>query len=78
MLRAIEVCANTNRWHRHTGPVAVFCAGLMACVLLAPPLAAGPLVGAAAVGTTAGIDGGAAGQQSHRLRRPTVIAQRGQ
>jgi cobalt/nickel transport system permease protein len=48
MLRAIEACANTNRWHRHTGPVALFCAGLMACVLLAPPLVAGPLVGAAA------------------------------
>lgn len=48
MLRAIETCANTNRWHRHTGPVALFCAGLMACVLLAPPLVAGPLVGIAA------------------------------
>jgi cobalt/nickel transport system permease protein len=48
MLRAIESCANTNRWHRYTGPVALFCAGLMACVLLAPPLVAGPLVGAAA------------------------------
>jgi cobalt/nickel transport system permease protein len=48
MLRTIEACANTNRWHRHTGPVALFCAGLMACVLLAPPLVAGPLVGAAA------------------------------
>jgi cobalt/nickel transport system permease protein len=48
MLRAIESCANTNRWHRHTGPVALFCTGLMACVLLAPPLVAGPLVGVAA------------------------------
>jgi cobalt/nickel transport system permease protein len=48
MLRAIEACASINRWHRHTGPVALFCALLMACVLLAPPVTAGPLVGIAA------------------------------
>ncbi|CAH2601108.1 Cobalt ECF transporter T component CbiQ [Rhodovastum atsumiense] len=48
MLRAIDACAHTNRWHRHAGPVALFCAGLMACVLAAPPLVAGPLVWAVA------------------------------
>ena len=48
MLRAIDACAHTNRWHARSGPVALFCAGLMVCVLAAPPLAAGPLVWAAA------------------------------
>ncbi len=48
MLRAIDACAHTNRWHARSGPVALFCAGLMLCVLGAPPLAAGPLVWAAA------------------------------
>ena len=48
MLRAIDACAHTNRWHAHAGPVALFCAGLMVCVLAAPPLAAGPLVWTAA------------------------------
>lgn len=44
MLRAIDACAHTNRWHAQSGPVALFCAGLMVCALAAPPLAAGPLV----------------------------------
>lgn len=48
MLHAIDACAHTNRWRAQSGPVALFCAGLMACVLLAPPLAAGPLVAVAA------------------------------
>ena len=48
MLRAIDACAHTSRWHAHGGPVTLFCAGLMVCVLAAPPLAAGPLVWVAA------------------------------
>ena len=52
MLRAIDACAHTNRWHANSGPLALFCAGMMACVLAAPPLVAGPLVWAAA-GTAA-------------------------
>ena len=50
MLRGIDASAQTNRWHDRGGPVALFCAGLMACVLLAPPLAAGPLAWLAASG----------------------------
>ncbi len=48
MLRGIDACAHTNRWHAYSGPVTLFCALLMVCVLAAPPLAAGPLVWAAA------------------------------
>ena len=48
MLRAIDACAHTNRWHAQSGPMALFCGGLLVCVLVAPPLTAGPLVWAAA------------------------------
>lgn len=44
MLRFVDACAHTNRWRTKSGPVALFCAGLMVCVLLAPPRAAGLLV----------------------------------
>jgi cobalt/nickel transport system permease protein len=55
MLRGIDACAHTNRWRANSGPVAVLCGGLMACALLAPPMTAGPLVGAtAAVAAIAG------------------------
>jgi cobalt/nickel transport system permease protein len=50
MLRGIDACAHTNRWRANSGPVALLCAGLMACVLLAPPMTAGPLVGLTAAG----------------------------
>ncbi len=48
MLHAIDACAHTNRWRTQGGPMALFCAGLMGCALLAPPLAAAPFVAAAA------------------------------
>ncbi len=48
MLRGIDACAHTNRWHTQSGPMVLFCALMMVCVLAAPPLAAGPLVWAAA------------------------------
>ena len=37
MLRAIDTCAHTNRWHANTGPVVPFCAGLKTRVLAAGP-----------------------------------------
>jgi cobalt/nickel transport system permease protein len=44
MLHLVDACAHTNRWRTKSGPVALFCGGLMVCVLLAPPRTAGPLV----------------------------------
>jgi len=35
-LRDIEASAYTNRWRMKSGPVAVYCAGLMACAMLLP------------------------------------------
>jgi cobalt/nickel transport system permease protein len=50
MLQRVDACAHTNRWRTKSGPVTVFCGGLMACALLGPPLSVGPLVWAAATG----------------------------
>jgi cobalt/nickel transport system permease protein len=51
MMRAIDACAQTNRWRTQAGPLALLCGGLLAVALLAPPLAAGPLTFAAATAT---------------------------
>lgn len=44
MLRVVDSCACANRWRAHSEAVALFCCGLMLCVLLAPPLRAAPVV----------------------------------
>lgn len=44
MLRRVDIAAHDSRWRAKPGPVALFCAGLMALVLLLPPWPAAPLV----------------------------------
>jgi len=52
MLKAVDASAQLNRWRQRTGPIGLFCVGMMVCTFLPPSRSAAILTGAVTVATT--------------------------